>query len=101
MNFRRYSRESPLAPFTLHVYTWGMSKILHTVDDVIAAFGKPSALARLSGRPPQAVSNWRRAGKLPKELILIHREELERLGFVASPALWGVEVPAKQQEPAQ
>lgn len=82
-------------------YTSGMSNILNTADAVIDALGRTSEVARLSGRPMQAVSNWRRAGRIPSELILIHRAELRRRGFDAPASIWGVVDPAHPRPAAQ
>lgn len=61
---------------------------LNTVDDVVDALGGTFAVARMTGRSPQAVSNARSKGELPAEWHFVMSEALKGLGLVASPALW-------------
>ena len=55
-----------------------------TVSDVVAAFGGTGQMARTFGVLPSAVSNWKKAGRLPDRLhYRISREAMNR----------GIEIP--------
>lgn len=62
---------------------------LTTMDQVIARLGGPAAVGRLTGRSRSAVANWRGTGRFPARLYLMMTRELQTLGAVALPALWG------------
>ena len=64
--------------------------LLKTVDDVIDALGGTSAVAKITGRKPQHVSNWRSDKRIPADtyLYLKHRLSMQRMS--ASSLLWGI-----------
>ena len=49
-----------------------------TISEIIDAFGGTTAVARLFGVTPPAVSNWRAAGRIPPRLHLRVIREAER-----------------------
>jgi hypothetical protein len=61
---------------------------LSTVDSVIEALGGNGAVARLTGRTHQAVSNWRRRGHFPSETFCVLRDELNRRDVPTALSLW-------------
>lgn len=63
---------------------------LTTAGDVIDALGGTTAVARLTGRKPQHVTNWRASGRLPSPFFLIMTRALEDHGKSAPPHLWGI-----------
>lgn len=63
---------------------------LHTADEVIDILGGTGATARLTGRTPQAVSNWRAAGRIPAETFLIFADALDEKRASAPPSLWSM-----------
>lgn len=65
-------------------------RTLDSVDAVIGALGGTSAVARLVGRSPQAVSNARSKGELPADWYFVMSEALKGLGLPALPTLWGM-----------
>jgi hypothetical protein len=78
------------------------AQMLTTVDEVIDALGGTKRAALLSGADPRAVSNWRRYGRLPSKLFVLHLSELAKGGLDAPPALWGqVEGPPAEFEAAE
>ena len=77
-----------------------MSKILDTPDAVIDALGGTGATTKLTNRKnPTVVSNWRKRG-IPRdvETYLAVTIELKRLGFKASPSVWGMDQPVYRQK---
>lgn len=72
-----------------------MSKNLGTSSEVIDALGGTSATARLTGRKPQHVTNWRASGRLPADTFLIVKKELKAIGHDAPPSLWGIKEPKR------
>lgn len=67
---------------------------LETVDDVIEALGGPMAVARLTGRSPQSVTNWRAAGNFSPLTFLVMTTALDAIGRRAAPRLWRMDEPA-------
>lgn len=63
---------------------------LETVDAVIDALGGTAAVARLVGRPAQAVSNWRKRGSMPAETFLVFDDALRARDLEAPSSLWGM-----------
>jgi hypothetical protein len=63
---------------------------LTTAGEVIDALGGTAETARKTNRQMQAVSNWRKSGRLPAETFLIVSDELAKLGRAAPPELWGI-----------
>lgn len=74
-----------------------MIRTLQTVDLVIDACGGTAAVAALTGRSPQAVSNWRAEQKLPPKTFLIFELQLRQIGAIAPPKLWGIDRPKRQR----
>lgn len=66
---------------------------MQTASDVIDALGGTLATAKIARRSMQAVSNWRKANRLPAETFLTISQELKSRGETAPPALWGIEEP--------
>lgn len=76
-------------------------RILKTVDEVIDAVGGTGAAARLTGRKPQHVSNWRSEKRIASETYLIFKLDLAKRKFRASSALWGITEPSKRKDKAK
>ncbi|HEX5424878.1 MAG TPA: hypothetical protein VFW94_15125 [Candidatus Acidoferrales bacterium] len=72
-----------------------MGRELQTADEVIDALGGTAATARLTGKNPQHVSNWRAAERLPAETFLILQDELRARDLIAPPSLWGIREPER------
>lgn len=72
--------------------------ILKSASDVIDALGGTAAMARLTSRRMQSVSNWRAEGRLPAETFLVVGRALEDIGKSAPPSIWGI---AAAPEPAR
>jgi hypothetical protein len=66
---------------------------LRTATDVIKALDGTTAVARLTNRKPQHVTNWRATGRLPAKTFLIISRALAERGMAAPPSLWGIEEP--------
>lgn len=64
---------------------------LTTIDEVLAALGGDAAVARLTGRGRQSISNWRRRRGFPPVTFLVLREALKKRGWSAPEGLWGME----------
>jgi hypothetical protein len=71
------------------------SSELQTAEQVIQAVGGAAATARLTGRKPQHVWNWKNAGRFPADTFLIISEELKTSGKTAPPSLWGIVEPER------
>lgn len=67
-----------------------MNESLTTAGDIIKALGGPTAVARLTGKRPQNVVNWRAAGRLPPDTFLIIGDALAKQGKEAPASLWGI-----------
>lgn len=63
--------------------------LLTTVDEVIEALGGNIAVIVLTGRTPQAISNWRHEGRIAPYLFHLMSSRLAVLGLSADPRLWG------------
>jgi hypothetical protein len=61
---------------------------LSQTEHVIDALGGTGKVADLTGRSPQAVSNWRARPTFPPETFLILTEALKAKGMSAPRALW-------------
>jgi hypothetical protein len=86
---------------TPRVYIRGMGLIrgqefpvLDTVDAVIEALGGRLAVAALTGRSPQQVTNWRAACRFSPTTFLIMTSALAALGLRAAPRLWRMDEPS-------
>lgn len=64
--------------------------MLDTVEAVIDELGGNSAVAKLTGFGPSAVSNWRARGRIPAKLHLTFSGALARNGKTADPQLFGM-----------
>lgn len=67
---------------------------LETVDAVIDALGGRMAVAELTGRLPQQVTNWRAAGTFAPTTFLVMTTALDAIGRRAAPSLWRMDEPA-------
>lgn len=70
-----------------------MIESLTSASDVIDALDGTTAVARLTHRKPQHVTNWRASGRLPPATFLILSGELKNRGKTAPSALWGIDEP--------
>lgn len=66
---------------------------LLSADKVVDALGGPTAVAKLTSKSVQAVSNWKRTGRLACDTFLVLSAELEKHGHRAPPSLWGIQEP--------
>ena len=67
------------------------SRIIRTVDDLIAYFGGLTPMASVLGTSPQQVVHWRRKGYIPAISYKVHRRRLEEANrhLKVSDDLWG------------
>lgn len=67
-------------------------KTLTSVDEVIDGLGGTFAVARIPalGTTPQAVSNWRKAERIPAKKYLVLTAQLRQRGFNAPASLFGI-----------
>lgn len=70
--------------------------LLDTVDAVIEALGGRMAVAELTGRLPQQVTNWRAAGAFSPTTFLVMTTALDAIGVRAAPRLWRMDEPAER-----
>jgi hypothetical protein len=70
-----------------------MPESLTTASDVIDALDGTTAVARITGRKPQHVTNWRASGRLPPATFLILSDALKGRGKAAPSSLWGIDEP--------
>lgn len=64
---------------------------LKTASEVIDALGGTSAVRRMTRRNfDQAVSNWRRADRIPCSTFLVMQHALKKHGHTARPEIWGI-----------
>ncbi|MCD9819761.1 hypothetical protein [Bradyrhizobium japonicum] len=68
--------------------------LLETVEAVIEALGGRMAVAELTGRLPQQVTNWRIAGTFAPTTFLVMTTALAATGKRAAPRLWRMDEPA-------
>lgn len=68
-----------------------MAQELATAGAVIDALGGTGATARLLGKTPQHVANWRAANRLPSYSFLVVGSALKERGLSAPPSVWGIE----------
>lgn len=68
-----------------------MSRELTTTNAVIDALGGTKKVAILTGRPDQAVSNWRRRG-FPPETFIVLTDALNAIECIAPSELWSMVV---------
>jgi len=71
---------------------------LPTASAVIDALGGTAAVAKLSERSMQSVTNWRAANRLPADTYLLLQAALKRRRLNAPAALWGIREPVKTDE---
>lgn len=67
--------------------------VLDTVDAVIEALGGRLAVAALTSRKPQQVTNWRAAGTFAPTTFLIMTSALAARRQRAAPRLWRMDGP--------
>lgn len=72
--------------------------LLDTADAVIDGVGGTFSAARISGRPAQQVSNWRRTGTLAPRTFLKFQRALAERQLRAKPSLWRIDEPATDAE---
>jgi hypothetical protein len=70
-----------------------MVKTLKTTSDVIDKLGGNTAVAWLTSRSSNAVSNWRSFGKFPTPTFPLIRDELRKHGYAAPESLWAWQEP--------
>ena len=68
-----------------------MLESVTTVKEVIDVLGGPTAVARMTGRKPQHVVNWRATGRFPATTFLSLSKALQGYGKTAPTELWGME----------
>ena len=73
--------------------------LLETADAVIDGVGGTFAAAKISGRPAQQVSNWRRTGTLAPGTFLNFQRALAERQLRARPSLWRIDEPANGDAP--
>lgn len=61
-----------------------------SMHEVVKALGGTSAVARLTGRKPQNVSNWKASGHFPPNTFTTLTKALEDRGCTAPPSLWRI-----------
>lgn len=67
---------------------------LSQTGTVIDALGGTAAVARITGRSPQAVSNWRARSTFPSDTFLVLSSALTMAGQHAPTTLWGMSHPS-------
>lgn len=67
-----------------------MIRTLPTASAVIDALGGTSAVATLTKKSMQSVTNWRSAGRLPADTFLIISIALKKIDRNAPSSLWGI-----------
>jgi hypothetical protein len=72
-------------------------RILRDAGAVIDRLGGTFAVARLTGKKPQEISNARRRGRLPPSTILVLRDELAAIGCSAPASVWGAIEPRSRK----
>ena len=65
-------------------------KELTSAREIIAAMGGNQPVAALTGRKTQHVTNWK-SDDFPADTFLIMTDALAKLGYRASPKLWGID----------
>jgi hypothetical protein len=73
--------------------------MLTTTDAVIDALGGTVAVAQLTARFPQQVSQWRRHKVFPSTTYTEMMAALARIGQTAPPALWRMGVKQRAGHP--
>ena len=76
-----------------------MIESLTTASDVIDALDGTTAVARIAGRKPQHVTNWRASGRFPPNTYLVITEALREKGKSAPASLWGMKTAAPPMAP--
>ena len=72
-------------------------RILRQAGTVIDALGGTFAVARLTDKSPQEISNARTRNRLPPSTVLVMREELAARGYFAPASLWGALEPRSRK----
>lgn len=68
-------------------------RYLTTVADVVDALGGNAAVARMTGRTPNAVTNWRARLNFPPDTFVALTAALAEAGCVAPASLWRMMAP--------
>jgi ABC-type hemin transport system substrate-binding protein len=71
---------------------------LTTANDVIDKLGGNQAVAKLTNRKPNAVSNWRSFDAFPPDTFLVLTAALRERGESAPVSLWRMVEPAQAAE---
>ena len=69
-------------------------KHIGTTTEAIDVLGGTVAVARLIGKSPQSVTNYRPRSRFPSDSYLTMRAALNEKGYDASPTLWGIREPS-------
>lgn len=67
--------------------------ILHSASEIVAKLGGNAAVARMTGRTPQQIWNWKNSGRLPPDTYVILLDALTVFACTADPSIWGMTVP--------
>jgi len=75
-----------------------MLRLLETVDEVVDELGGTAAVARRYSTEQQpltmqAVTNWRRRGRMSPSLCMVMLADLRAAGCEAAPELWTIRSP--------
>ena len=68
-------------------------RTLNSVADVVDVLGGRAAVARMTDRTTQAVTNWKAAQRFPSWTFLLLRQELASRGYAAPASLWSISDP--------
>jgi hypothetical protein len=71
-----------------------------TPSEAINALGGTVAVARLTGKSPQSVTNYRQAKRFPSDIYLIMKTALRIKGYDAPSTLWGIREPEEEHHDA-
>ena len=71
---------------------------LKTVDEVIGAFGGPTAMSEIFGGGPTRFYNHKASGKFPKYMHMEIYVAAHERGLNVAPELIGMKPPARQAE---
>lgn len=74
---------------------------LNSVTEAVDALGGNMPTAKLTSTPDLVrvtnhITNWKATNRFPADTFLVITTELSRLGFTASPSLWGITEPKRQ-----
>lgn len=75
-----------------------MVEQLNTTTEVIEKLGGSAEVAKITGRKPNAVSNWHSFSHFPPDTYLVMTAALRVRGYEAPNSLWRMVGPAPQTE---